>query len=185
MTASRLRLVLIGCIVIMVVGFGAGGWWVQQLLAEKVRDTDHTRIEAEVAQTELQQLRRLSQQIAEQKDVVERAKQIAGTNAQFGYQDQVINDITSYANRHGIQIGVIDFGAANTVSKTAEVNGAKKTSFNVSLRGPLPYESYLRFMQDLENNLTKIQVISMTLSPDKNPKNVTNPTINLEVYIKK
>jgi hypothetical protein len=184
MTASRLRYVLIALIVLMLGGFVAGAWWVQGILAAKVSETDHAKIDAEISGTELQQLKLLQKQLADQKDVVDRAKQIAASSSQYQYQDQVIRDVSDYAARYKIVVNNFDFNAASQSKATETVGGLKKTTFTVTLKGPLSYTTFLRFLRDLESNLTKIQVTSLTLAPDKDPTSVSNPTLSLVVYLK-
>ncbi|MGH7196797.1 MAG: type 4a pilus biogenesis protein PilO [Candidatus Saccharimonadales bacterium] len=180
MNAVILRYILLGVLVLMLLGLGAGGWWLQDTLTAKMRETDHARIDAELSQQEVEYLKQLKERLAQQKDIVERTKQIAATADQYGYQDQVVGDISTYARRHGITISSFDFSAAG------QKTDAAKTPFAVTLKGPLAYITFLRFLQDIEKNLTKIQVTSLALSPDtKNPNNITNPTVGLEVYLKK
>lgn len=185
MTATKLRYILIGFIILLFGGFVAGAWWVENLLAAKVIETDHARTDADMSATELQQLKQLQKQLAIEQDVISRAKQIAATSAQYQYQDQIINDVSDYAGRYGIGISNFDFSSTPGASTTTQtVNGAKKVAFTVTLKGPLPYTTFLRFMRDLESNLTKIQVTSLTLTPDVDPNSVTNPTLSLAVYVK-
>jgi hypothetical protein len=181
MTATKLRYVLIGLIILMVGGFGVGAWWMQGVLAQSVQATDHAKIDADVSATELQQLKALQKQLNDEQDVVDRAKQIAVSSDQYKYQDQIIKDVSDYARRYGIQISTFDFTSTGNNQATA---GAKKSSFNVTLKGPVSYITFMRFLRDLERNLTKLQVTSLTLSPDKNPSNITNPALTLEVYLK-
>lgn len=184
MTATKLRLILIGLIVLMVGGFGVGAWWMQGVLADTVRSTDHAKTDAEVSETELQQLKLLQKQLADERDIVDRAKQIAASSEQYRYQDQVIKDVSDYAYRYGIQINTFDFTTTANAQAAQTTAGAKKTSFSLSLKGPIAYTTFMRFLQDIEKNLTKIQVTSLTLAPDKNPNNITNPALTLEVYLK-
>ncbi len=185
MNATKLRLALFGLIVVLLGGFGTGAYFVLGMLSGRVKDTDHTKIDADITTTELQQLKSLQKQLGDQADVVERAKEIAGTTALYKYQDQVISDISAYASRYGITISAFDFSvASSTANATQVVNGAKRTPFTLTLKGPLPYDTFLRFLKDIEKNLTVIQVTSLTLAPDpKNPNNVTNPSLGLAVYL--
>jgi hypothetical protein len=182
MTATKLRLVLLGVVAVLVLGLGAGAYFVLGLLADRAHQTDHTKADADTTSTELQQLKSLEKQLEDQADIVSRAKEIAATTAQYKYQDQVISDISVYASRYGIKISTFDFSAAQS-AKPDTSGGAKKTPFTLTLKGPIPFVTFIRFLQDIERNLTKIQVTSLTLSPDKNPNNIANPTIGLEVYL--
>lgn len=184
MTATKLRWILVGLIVLLLGGFGFGTWWLQGVLSESVKVTDHVKIDAEVSTSELQQLKNLQKQLAEEQDLIERTKEIAATTEQYRYQDQVISDLADYAARRGIQISTFDFSGAARTKPTELVGGAKRTPFSVTLKGPVAYATFLRFLQDIEANLTKIQVTSLTLSPDKDPNKIANPSLGMDVYIK-
>lgn len=182
MTATKLRYVLFGLITLMVAGFGVGAWWMQGVLAQSVQATDHAKIDADVSATELQQLKALQKQLSDEQDIVDRAKQIAASSDQYKYQDQIIKDVSDYARRYGVQISTFDF--TTTTNNQAATAGARRTAFNVTLKGPVSYVTFMRFLRDIEKNLTKLQVTSLTLAPDKNPSNITNPALTLEVYLK-
>lgn len=188
MKATVLRTALILTLLLLVVGCGAAGWWTQGLLAEKVLEADHARIDAEISQLEVQRLQQLKETLAKDKDLIERTKQIAVAAEQYKYQDQVVGDIGAYAARHNIQIATLTF--ANTQQKPASGSsapeGATKATFTVTLKGSIPFGAFMQFLGDIESNLTKMQVTSLALTPDsKDSKLVSTPTLNLEVYIKK
>jgi hypothetical protein len=188
MNATKLRITLAALLVVLATGCAAGGWWAQGYLAEKVKETDHARIDAEVSQLEIQKLKQLKEKLAKDKDIVERAKQISSTAAQYRYQDKVVQDIGEYANRRGIQINSFDFNLIqkSQSGQSAAPTGAEKVTFTITLRGPLPFDTFAAFLRDIESNLTKIQVTSLTIAPDiKDIKKVTNLSLTLEVYVKK
>lgn len=184
MKATQLRYVLIALIVVMVIGFTAAAWWMQGLLASSVRTTEHAKIDADISQTELQQLKSLQKQLSDEQDIVGRAKDIAVSSEQYRYQDQVIKDVSDYAQRYGIQVNTFDFTTPNTNAQATAAKGAKITAFNLTLKGPVKYVTFMRFLSNLETNLTKIQVTSLTLAPDRDPSNIANPTLSLQVYLK-
>lgn len=185
MNALKLRIILIIGLVLLIAGVGAGAWWMQNILATYVVATDHAKIDAQVASQQLERLRFLESELKEKKDIVERADQIAATANNYQYQDQIVKDLTVYANRNGIAIAGFNFTA--TAGQGAQgPSGTTRTSFTVALNGPLEFSRFMQFLRDIENNLTKLQVTSLALSPDEgNPKMVTNPTLGLVVYLKK
>lgn len=187
MNAVKLRIVLVIGLVVSLAALGTGVWWLQGALAAQVAKTDHARADADIAQLELEKLRRLEIQLQEQKDIVERAAQIAATADNYQYQDQVVKDVEAYAKRHDIAIANFDFsGASAPGASTNSPAGTTRTPFSVSLRGPLSFDKFMNFLRDIENNLTKLQVSSLSLTPTADdPKMVTNPTLSLVVYLKK
>ncbi len=185
MTAQRLRLFLVVGFVVLLVGCGFGVWWLQGLLAQKAGEADHARIDAAVAEQKLEELKRLQGLLEKQKDVVARADQIAATAQAYQYQDQVIQDINVYAARHGITVSTYDFSSAAPSGSKAP-DGTTLTPFSVTLKGSIPFVTFMAFLSDLENNLTKIQVSSLNLAPNaKNPQLIDNPTLSSAVYLKK
>jgi len=187
MNALRLRIVLVIGLVLLLAAVVLGVWWLQGQLAVNVGNTDHARTDSEIAQLDVEKLRRLESQLEQQKDVVERADQIAATADNYRYQDQVVKDIENYANRHQITVSNFDFsGGAQPGSAAGSPAGTIRTPFSVSLRGPLSFDKFMNFLRDIENNLTKLQVSSLSLTPiADDPKMVSNPSLSLVVYLKK
>lgn len=185
LTASRLRIVLIVLLVLIIIGLCAGAWWLQTMLAKSVVTENHAQIDSELSAQEVERLQLLQRQLADQKNIVERADQIAATANNYQYQDQVVKDLESYAARNGVTIGSFDFSTQAPQNAQAPA-GTTLTPFTVTLRGPLEFSRFMKFLSDIENNLTKIQVNSLTLAPDTtNPNFVTNPVLGLMVYLKK
>ena len=186
MNATRLRIVLIISFVVLLAAFGVSAWWAQGLLASKVKETDHARIDAQISQQQVDELKKLQGELEKQKDVVTRAGQIAATAQQYQYQDQVIKDVQIYAGRHGLAVSAYDFSASTSAAGSKAPAGTALTPFSVTLKGPIPYDTFMSFLRDVENNLTKIQVTSLTLTPNaKNAQLIDNPTISAAVYLKK
>src|SRR5687768_3952967 len=100
MTATKLRYILGGIIGLLTIVVIAGIWFLQSFLNQQVVTTDHAKIDAEVSLQEAQKLRKLQTEMASMKDIVARTKQIAATTEQYGFQDQVISDLSVYAERN-------------------------------------------------------------------------------------
>lgn len=185
MTATKLRYILITTIALLVIIIGVASWQLQIMLAGQVLKTDHAKIDAELSQSELEKLRKLKIDLVAQKDIVDRAKQIAASSNQYHFQDQVIKDLTTYAARDNITISSFDFSSTTSGGKANAPSGGK-TAFTVNLQTPLRYDQVLNFLRQIEQNATKMQITSLTLAPDpRNPSQISNPTIGLEVFIKK
>lgn len=188
MNSLKLRIVLLVGLVLLLGAIGTGVWYLHGLLADQVAKTEHARIDADMAQQDLEKLRRLETQLEDQKDIVERADQIAATANNYQYQDQVVNDLENYARRHDIVISGFDFSASGAPAPKGSTSpaGTTRTPFSVALKGPISYDRFMDFLRDIENNLTKLQVSSLSLTPlADNTKMVTNPTLSLVVYLKK
>ncbi|HEU5187586.1 MAG TPA: hypothetical protein VFT87_03720 [Candidatus Saccharimonadales bacterium] len=186
LTATRVQIILFVLLVLTVAALGVGAWWLQGMLGQSVVAEGRAQIDSQVSSQEVERLQQLQKELAAQQDIVARASQIASTANNYQYQDQVVGDLKSYAQRSGIAIGSFDFGTAQSAAGTQAPAGTTLTPFTVTLLGPIEFTKFMQFLSDIENNLTKIQVSSLTLSPDtKDPKLVANPVLGLVVYLKK
>lgn len=186
MKATLLRLILACSLVVLVGLCSVAGWWANEVLKQNVAQADHAKIDAEVSQQEVEKLRILQTELANKKDIVERAAQIASTAQNYQYQDQVVSDLQAYARKTGIEIAAFDFASGGAGEAPAGPAGTTLTPFTINLRGPLAYDKVMQFLRDIENNLTKLQVTSLSLSPSKeDTKLLTNPSMSLVVYLKK
>lgn len=187
MNALILRIVLVVGLVLLLAGVGTGAWWLQGQLTAQVINTDHARTDSELAQLELEKLRQIQKQLEDQKDIVQRADQIAASADNYQYQDQVVSDLQAYATRHEIEISGFDFSKSSApTNKGAGPSGTTRTPFSISLKGPIAFDKFMNFLRDIENNLTKLQVSSLSLTPTTtDTTKVSNPSISLIVYLKK
>lgn len=186
MTATKLRIIMIAILALAIIGIGAGVWWVHSVLTVYVIGADHAKIDAQLSDLDLNKLRKLQSDLKDKQEIVARADQIAANASNYQYQDQVVSDLTTYAGRRGIKISAFNFNAGNSTQGSEGPAGTTLTAFTITLVGPIDYNTFLQFLYDVENNLTKIQVTSLSLAPDQsNPKLVTNPSLSLVVYLKK
>ncbi|MEO5499530.1 MAG: hypothetical protein ABIR46_03455, partial [Candidatus Saccharimonadales bacterium] len=105
-------------------------------------------------------------------------------------QDQIVQDIGSYASNAGLTVLGYDFispVAAQTTGKTAKptaASGVKTVVATVSLKSPVPYDRYLKFLRLIEQNLTKMQVTQLDISNDlKTPGSISSPIVTVEVFV--
>lgn len=186
MKATVLRLVLVGGLLVFVGLVGFGAWWANEVLRQSVLEADHAKVDAEISHLEVEKLRKLQSELADKKDIVQRASQIASTAQNYQYQDQVVSDLQTYARKTGIDIASFDFAGGASGEGQSGPAGTTLTPFTINLRGPLAYDKVMQFLRDIENNLTKLQVVSLSLSPSKeDAKQLTNPSMSLVVYLKK
>lgn len=175
---------LIAVIVLLAIGIGVGSWFLQKTLSSKATETDHTKIDAELSQTELQRAKSLETYLDDNKAAVDKAQSVVAETQTYQYQNQIVNDIESYAEKAGVNILGYSFPLATSDAKP-DSSGLKTVSATLTLKNPVSYIKYLKFLKYIEQNVTKMQITDVTLTPDKdNPKQIDSPTIGLKVYVR-
>lgn len=188
MNAVKLRNILLGLIALVIILVGVAIYYAHGFLQAETTKTAHTRIEAELSARDVERLKSLEKIIGANQSSVQKAEQIVAETKQYQYQDQIVSDINSYASKTGVQVTAFDFGSTSAPAPAGAakaVSGVKSITVTLTLKSPLAFDSYLRFLKAIEQNLTKMQVSGVNLSPDVNDVNsVANPTIGLTVYVR-
>lgn len=157
--------------------------------------------EAESTRSRVQQLQKTEIELKKHSVAIDRAARIVAESKSYQYQNQIINDITNYAERADVSITSFTFGdASNTPSAPAPAaappisnpqgpapGGAapKSTTVTINLGDSVPYENLLNFLTMIEKNLTKMQIanVSLSKSSDGDANEVSLQSLNLEVYV--
>lgn len=109
LTATKLRLGLSVLLLLMLVGMAVGFYFAYSFLSETAKTAAETQAEAMSSDARLQNLRQLEAQLKEYEDTIQTAQSIVADSQSYQYQNQIINDITNYANQAGISIVSITF----------------------------------------------------------------------------
>lgn len=205
MTPKQLRIILSSTIALLIIA--SAGCFILfrgQLIAyaEKV-NTDTTA--ANVSANDVAALERLGKELEESAVSINRAKSIVADSQHYQYQNQIINDLNSFAKSAGLAIANYSFlsdnaatgGAVGTPGNAATpvdpaaapaVPGLKTTGVSISLRTPADYKAVMRFIHLIEQNLTKMQLTGISLSANSGENGTANGVaitpLTIEVYIK-
>lgn len=200
MTAPQLRIALCICLVLVT----AAGVAIFQLGHSKLNAVAHsvaeTGAKADASQDDLQRLGLTKNELAANSDAVQKASEIAAESKSYQYQNQIVTDINRFAKQAGITITAISF--ANTTSTAAPATtapaaatpganpggaaatpGLKTISTTISVKSPLNYKKFLQFVHDIEQNLTKMQLQSLSLSKSADG-GISSDNLTIEVYIR-
>lgn len=162
----------------------AGGYFIHDRLTIYISTVDHLKTDADINDEAILNAQRLSVALDTHKDSVARAEAIVADTKYYEYQDQIVRDITSYANAAGVTILGFDFPVA-VAAKGSPAKGVKSVAATISLASPVPYDNYLKFLKLIERNLTKMQVSELNLTSDLSTfGRVGSPTISMEVYVR-
>lgn len=183
--AVRLRLMLIGLVVLLLGGGVGGVWYLQGLLSNQMTETNKIKSAATSSSDNLAKAQALKIYLQTNHSDVEKTEKIVADTTYYQYQNQIVTDITSYAKTAGVTILGFDFPAVVTNGKTPSTTGLNSIAANITLQNPVPYRNYLIFLKLIEQNLTKMQITDVSITPDKvNPNLISNTTVGIEVFTK-
>lgn len=193
LTATSLRIILVISLfliaVLSVIGFSLAA----DGLTSAAVVTSESVGKANNSRDNIQMLQQLQVELERNKQAAERAKSIVAESKSYQYQDQIIQDLTNYANRAGLAITNIDFGsttstsvpapgATQTPAKTVPA-GINSTPVSISLKNPIDYTNLLRFLYSIEQNLTKMQISRVGFSKQETG-GVTSDSLTIEVFVR-
>lgn len=179
--------VLIGLIVLMIATIGGIFYLASQKLNEQTVATSHAKIDNELEATNITKLKSLKNYLEKNKSTVDRAADVVSESQSYTYQNQGISDLNTFASQTGISILSIDFPEVSKVPEKGAVtiSGVKKIPIIVNLDGPVDFVRVLQFIKLIEQNLTKMQITSVNLTPDADKPNLlATPSLNMEVFVR-
>lgn len=201
LTPTKLRGILLASLGLIIIGAGTIFYFANSSLRQVATTVSHKVADAEASRNNLDNLKKIEKFLSEQQTTIERVNSIVADSQSYQYQDQIIIDLNTYASQAGIAITSINFTAAGAGASTdasaapattqtttpapaPAAGGVKSTFVSVTVENPVDYESLLRFVKSIEQNLTKMQISKVSLSKGSEGNDVSTDTLNIEVYIR-
>ena len=198
--AVTMRIVFALSLVLILVGMGGVVYFGYTMLQGTAEEVSKIQTEAKAVDAKVQNLARLEKEMEKYKDSVAKARQLVAETQQYQYQNQIINDLTTYANQSGVGIAGFTFtsGSAgaksnsgssgtsgtNNSSGSNSAAGPKSMKVSVRLNEKTDYMALLRFMHLIEQNLTRMQIASVSMSKAEGVGQVSTQTLDVEVYVR-
>lgn len=198
--AVTMRIVFALSLVLILVGMGGVVYFGYTMLQGTAEEVSKIQTEAKAVDAKVQNLARLEKEMEKYKDSVAKAQQLVAETQQYQYQNQIINDLTAYANKSGVGIAGFTFtsgsagaksnsgssGASGTNNSSGSNSAAGPKSMKVSVRlnEKTDYMALLRFMHLIEQNLTRMQIASVSMSKTEGVGQVNTQTLEVEVYVR-
>ena len=202
--AVTMRIILVVVLIAILLLMGGGFYLAYTSLEKTAKEVSEVQTQAQTSDAKLQNLALLEKQLKENSVAVDRAKQIVADSQSYQYQNQIINDLTYYANQAHISITSFTFqdstatASSSSSSSTSSsstsadsatppastTNGVKSTQVSIQLGGNVAYQDFLHFLYLIEQNLTRMQVADVTMSKGDDPNTVSAQSLNIEVYIR-
>ena len=202
LTAVGVRYLLSALLILMLLGMGGLFYLAYGKLRANAADVATIQSKADSADQRLQTLLRLNTTLQQNKDIVNRAKDIVSDSQHYQYQNQIITDLSSYARQTGVGITGFNFSegaggakpgaaASNSGSPATPPAGSpaptapKSVRVSLQLADKISYRSFLNFINRIEQNLSRMQITDIALTRNAESPNFVQPqAMTLEVYVR-
>lgn len=197
-SATRFRLALMASLLLSVVAIVGVIVYGIQYLNNYADEVNQVAVEASNSESKIAIIQKEAANLEANQMVAEKARAIIAESKSYEYQDVIIRDLEEFAREAKINVQSYDFtsgqlaatkptgkAAANAKKPAATTAGPKSTTVNISLVNPVDYRGLLRFINLIEQNLTRMQIANITMSgmtDDRN--NVTSGNFIIQVYIR-
>lgn len=173
-TPQSLRSLLSSLLVLFIVGGGALFYLGLGTVKEYAIKVDQRLADADASERQISELQTLKNQLSQSNSLIDKANQVFATPG--SYQSQVLGDLKNYADAAGLSITNTTFGdKENTAAHTVTISFGNSVS----------YSRLITFLNNVEGNLPKLQVTSLSLgrsdSGNADTVKVENIKINISV----
>ena len=160
-------------------------------LSKTSEEVGKMQTEAIAVDAKIQSLLASKSQLDRNSDTVKKAKNIVSESKLYQYQNQIIKDLNTYADRAGIPIKAFSFQNEPTTSaKTTKSSkrtpaspaGVKSTFVSIQLGDPIDYTKFLHFLSLIEKNVTRMQLSGVSISRGANNHEISIQSLEVKVY---
>ena len=160
-------------------------------LSKTSEEVGKMQTEAAAVDAKIQSLLASKSQLDRNSDTVKKAKNIVSESKLYQYQNQIIQDLNTYADRTGIPIKAFSFQNEPTTSaKTAKSSkrtpaspaGVKSTFVSIQLGDHIDYTKFLHFLSLIEKNVTRMQLSGVSISRGANNHEISIQSLEVKVY---
>lgn len=160
-------------------------------LSKTSEEVGKMQTEAIAVDAKIQSLLASKSQLDRNSDTVKKAKNIVSESKLYQYQNQIIKDLNTYADRADIPIKAFSFQNEPTTSaKTATSSkrtpaspaGVKSTFVSIQLGDHIDYTKFLHFLSLIEKNVTRMQLLGVSISRGANNHEISIQSLEVKVY---
>ncbi len=210
-SATLLEKILI-LIVILVFGVTVAAYYFLSSFAKsQAVAANHSKITADSTQKDIDSLQKSYKWIENHPEIIDKTNKIVAEASQYQYQDQIIKDLESYAQQSGnlvvsqytfsdssgAQAAPSGSGGSGSTTPPATTAGGSTTSAQlpqgltattVDITFPqkgVPYDKVLLFVKKIEQNVTRMQITSLSITPDTTNRKSVIVTMTISVFLNK
>lgn len=185
--ATSLRTFLIISIFLLLTISVVGFYFTQNYLRELAvknlpQDTNTTATNTTTSDTEA-----IQAEVAKYQDIGNKSSSFFASSQT--HQNQITNDIKSYASVSGININNLSFDqstSSNSDSRsTSSSGGLNSKNVIITIENPVQFTKLMKFIKGIESNLPKMQVSNISITPSSSSKEaVSVEPITIDYYVR-
>ena len=161
-------------------------------LSKTSDDVGKLQTEVISIESKIQNLLALKSQLDKNSEIAKKAKNIVSESKMYQYQNQIIQDLSTYADRAGIPIRSFTFQSESTATKSTPSTskkptgvapaGVKSTFVSIQLGENIDYVRFLHFLDLIEKNVTRMQLSGISISRGVNNNELLVQALEVKVY---
>ena len=160
-------------------------------LSKTSEEVGRMQTEATAVDAKIQSLLASKSQLDRNSDTVKKAKNIVSESKLYQYQNQIIQDLNTYADRADIPIKSFSFQneptasaktAASSKQTSASPAGVKSIFVSIQLGDHIDYTKFLHFLSLIEKNVTRMQLSGVSISRGANNHEISIQSLEVKVY---
>lgn len=191
LNASIARIILSLLLLIILLAMVGLVIFAYSFLSKTSEEVGKMQTEAIAVDAKIQSLLASKSQLDRNSDTVTKAKNIVSESKLYQYQNQIIKDLNTYADRAGIPIKAFSFQNEPTTSaKTTKSSkrtpanpaGVKSTFVSIQLGDHIDYTKFLHFLSLIEKNVTRMQLLGVSISRGANNHEISIQSLEVKVY---
>jgi len=183
--ASVFSYILGALMAIVIIGAFVGAYYLNGFLVQKKDEVSKVENNVVANESSIGLAQALEQYIKNNRKDIDLVKKVVSDTKEYQYQDDIINDIVTYAAQTDLKLLSVTFPTNTSSSSSKDKSAPVKTMQAViEIDKEFSYSKYINFIYKIEQNISKMKILQISIDLGKEAGSITGSSIKLEVYVK-
>ena len=183
--ASIFSYILGALMAIVIIGAFVGAYYLNGFLIQKKDEVSKVENDVVANESSIGLAQALEQYIKNNRKDIDLVKKVVSDTKEYQYQDDIINDIVTYAAQTDLKLLSVTFPTNTSSSSSKDKSAPVKTMQAViEIDKEFSYSKYINFIYKIEQNISKMKILQISIDLGKEAGSITGSSIKLEVYVK-
>lgn len=183
--ASVFSYILGALMAIVIIGAFVGAYYLNGFLVQKKDEVSKVENDVVANESSIGLAQALEQYIKNNRKDIDLVKKVVSDTKEYQYQDDIINDIVTYAAQTDLKLLSVTFPTNTSSSSSKDKSAPVKTMQAViEIDKEFSYDKYINFIYKIEQNISKMKILQISIDLGKEAGSITGSSIKLEVYVK-